>query len=51
MLNSISGCFRDIGLSAYWGHELSCRGHVTLSIIVYYVQSVTSSVTWPFNSQ
>jgi len=36
LLNSISSCFRDIALYAYWGHEFdlsgSCDviGHVTI---------------------
>jgi len=38
LLNSITGCIRDIGLKAYWGHDLTFQGHVT------------SSVTWPFDS-
>jgi len=26
LLNSISSCFRDIGLQAYWGHEFDLSG-------------------------
>jgi len=38
LLNSISSCFRDIGLRAYWGYEfdplglLDVIGHVTILI-------------------
>jgi len=41
LLNSISSCFRDIALLAYWGHEfdlsglLDVIGHVTISYLIH----------------